>query len=371
MRHRRGRQRWQGRRRRRVSPLTVSLGLGVVLAVVALLVASPRHREFYRRLLRDAPPGVSSPTAAPPAAPVARSLPTPPVLGTRPPATPPAAARSGPTGFATPIPPEAGAPPAAPSREARPEQEPRRKPLSPPVAPSQTVASVPRAGPGERVVVPIADELPPRLPMAGTPPGWELKAFVGRGHVEVVRDGARAVLRLTSEQTSFALYRDVALDVKDFPLLTWAWKVVKLPTGGDIRERASDDQAAQVYVIFPRWPHPRVNSDVVGYIWDSRAPVGLRVTSPQSPNVKLVVLQSGAERLGRWVREERNVYQDYLEMFGREPPRAGKIAIMIDSNDTGSQAEAFVDELVFLRAPPRTSVVPRPSGPGGRVSLKR
>ncbi len=218
-----------------------------------------------------------------------------------------------------------------------------------------SVAKVPRGGPGDQVVVKILDEIPERLPFSGAPVAWELKEFVGRAQVEVVRDGDRIAFHLLSDRTSYALYRDVTLDVKEFPLLTWWWKATKLPTGGDIRERTTDDQAAQVYVIFPRWPFPRINSDVIGYIWDSRAPVGLRVTSPQSTNVKLIVLQSGPERVGQWVREERNVYQDYVELFGKEPPKVGKVAIMIDSNDTRSQAEAFVDELVFRRAPPRTS----------------
>lgn len=213
------------------------------------------------------------------------------------------------------------------------------------------VAAVPRTGPGDRVVVKIAGENAPRIPLAAPPSGWELKEFAGHARVGVVKETGRTVLHLESDQASFALYRDVAMDLKHFPLLSWSWKVTKLPTGGDVRARTSDDQAAQVYVIFPRWPFPRIHSGVLGYIWDTRAPVGLKVTSAQAPNVKLVVLQSGEERLGQWVREERNVYQDYVELLGREPPRVGKIAIMIDSNDTRSQAEAFVDDLIFLRAP--------------------
>jgi hypothetical protein len=200
------------------------------------------------------------------------------------------------------------------------------------------------------VVVKITDEAPDKLPQTSPPPGWDLKEFSGRAQVEVVKDGARLALRLVSKQTSFALYRDVILDPKRFPVLTWSWKALALPAGGDVRERGRDDQAIQVYVIFPRWPSPKVNSDVIGYIWDSRAPAGLKITSPQSRNVRLVVLQSGGENAGRWIREERNVYQDYVELFRREPPKVGKIAVMIDSNDTRSSAESYIHDLAFLRA---------------------
>lgn len=324
------------RRGRQGSAVGVSLGIGVVLAIVGLLVLSPRHRHFYSRLFEGSSPSEPTVTTPAPPAPAARPLPSPPAPASQPQAPPASPPSARPPGFASPIVPEAGTP--------RPELPPVREP-SP--KPSKAVVAVARPRPGEPVLVKIVDELVPKLPLSGPPPGWELKEFAGRAQVDVVRDEGRVAFRLGSERTSFALYRDVALDVKDFPLLTWSWKVTKLPTGGDIRERTSDDQAAQVYVIFPRWPFPRINSDVVGYIWDSRAPVGLKITSPQSSNVKLTVLESGAARLGKWIQEERNVYQDYVDLFGKEPPQAGKVAIMIDSNDTRSEAEAFFGDLAF------------------------
>ncbi|MBI3031182.1 MAG: DUF3047 domain-containing protein [Candidatus Rokubacteria bacterium] len=339
------------RRRRRSSRVGLALVAGVAVAIAALLVASPRHRAYYSRLVGGAPGAPEVPAPAPPLA-ALRPVPAPPpAVPPRP--TQPAPASPRPPGYAMPIPSEpsrgAAAPPAGPKQKIPP----------PSTRSSLMVAKVPRGGPGEQVAVKIVDEIPARLPFAGVPLAWELKEFAGRAHVEVVLDEDRVVFRLASERSSYALYRDVILDVKDFPLLTWSWKVTKLPAGADIRERTTDDQAGQVYVIFPRWPFPRINSDVVGYIWDSRAPPGLRVASSQSTNVKLVVLQSGSARLGQWVREERNVHQDYVELFGKEPPRVGQIAIMIDSNDTRSEAEAFVDDLAFRRAtPPASSAAP-------------
>lgn len=335
------------RRRRRSSRVGIALAAGIALAIVALLVVSPRHRAYYSRLFGGAPGAPEVPATAPPPAAV-RPVPAPtPAVPPRPAQPAPASPR--PPGYAMPIPSE-------PSRSAAPPPAELKQKIPPPSTQSSLmVAKVPRGGPGEQVAVKIVDEIPARLPFAGVPLAWELKEFAGRAQVDVVMDEDRIVFRLASERSSYALYRDVVLDVKEFPLLTWSWKVTKLPAGGDIRERTTDDQAGQVYVIFPRWPFPRINSDVIGYIWDSRAPAGLRVASPQATNVKLVVLQSGSLRLGQWVREERNVYQDYVELFGKEPPRVGQIAIMIDSNDTRSQAEAFVDDLAFRRAPPKAS----------------
>ncbi len=287
--------------RRRWASLLLAIVALLGIAVVGFLLWSPRHRQFYSWLLVHVP----------------QTNPAQPLLS-RPPAPPPPAPRA-------PTPPEQTKPEASPGARAA------------------------RSGTGERVVVKVADTLPAGLPSAALPSGWILKEFVGRAQVEVVRDDSRPAFHLISHGTSFALSRDVALDLKQFPTLVWRWKVMKLPSGGDVRERTRDDQAIQVYLIFPRWPDPRINSDVVGYVWDSRAPVGTTLTSTQSPNVKLIVLQSGSERLGRWVQEERNAYRDYVDLFNKEPPRIGLVALMADSNDTQSEAEALVEDLVFLR----------------------
>jgi hypothetical protein len=225
--------------------------------------------------------------------------------------------------------------------------------------PSAAVARVPAPDVTGRVRVPVADQAPARLPAPGVPSGWEMTEFAGAdASIELVRDDGRVAMRLRSERNSFALHRDLVLDVRQYPVLTWSWKVVRLPNGGDVREPGRNDQAAQVYVVFPRWPAPRTSSDVIGYVWDSRAPVGTTVTHPRASNVRIIVLESGQDRLETWVREQRNVAEDYQALFGRLPPRAGKVALMIDSNDTLSGAEALFQDLTFSRpgAPEHTEI---------------
>jgi hypothetical protein len=201
----------------------------------------------------------------------------------------------------------------------------------------------------EGLKIPMSDEPPPRVPLDGVPSGWELREFTGRAEVELTRGERALALRLRSSRTSFALYRDLVVDLGEFPTLGWSWKVARLPSGGDVRDRARDDQAAQVYVIFPRWPALRTESDVIGYVWDTSAPVGTTLPSPKASNVRIIVVESGATHLGAWRRQRRNVAEDYQALFRRPPPRVGAIALMIDANDTGSLAEATIGDLVFLR----------------------
>jgi len=205
----------------------------------------------------------------------------------------------------------------------------------------------------EGLRVPMTEDPPLRLPAEGVPTGWELHEFTGTAEVALVRGDRGPAVHLRSARTSFALHRDLVVSLEEFPILTWSWKVERLPADADVRQAGRDDQAAQVYVVFPRWPAPRTQSEVIGYVWDTTAPVGTTLPSRKASNVKIVVVESGPARLGAWQRQRRNVATDYEKLFGRRAPRVGTIAVMIDSNDTGSDAEATIGDLTFVRAAPK------------------
>jgi hypothetical protein len=182
------------------------------------------------------------------------------------------------------------------------------------------------------------------------PKGWDLKQWFGDTHrIEIVNETGNKVLNLGSERNSFGIYREYDFNSKETPVLTWRWKVTELPEGGDVRNNKKDDQAAQIYVMFPRFPK-MVNTRLVGYIWDASTPKGEKVTSTKSSNTRYIILQSGKEHLGEWLSEKRNVYEDYKTLFGEEPPNAGGVTIMIDSNDTRSSAESYFDDIRIEKA---------------------
>jgi hypothetical protein len=185
----------------------------------------------------------------------------------------------------------------------------------------------------------------------GVPVGWELEAFHGKHQIklEAFQNG-RFGIRLRSEESSFGLYKTVDVDLNEFPILSWRWKVDRLPSAGDIREKSKDDQAAQVYIAFPAVF--RFRSPTIGYLWDSNAPVGTTMDghSTVSP-IKVTVLQSGKQRLGEWVQERRNVAEDYRRLFGKDSvPKVGRVAIWSNTQHTKSSAEATFADLQFLRA---------------------
>lgn len=209
------------------------------------------------------------------------------------------------------------------------------------------------AVPGDAIVVESWSEQP--IGRAGVPIGWEGQGW-GRPRYEFRVEAAPEAgasgraLRMRSAGDNSTIARKIgAVDVRQHAILEWRWRVVTLPAGGDARVKATDDEAAQLYVVFPRFPSA-VRSRVIGYVWDATAPAGTIVQSPSSPMVTYVVVRSGAAELDRWITERRNVREDFRRIYGEEPDGpAEAISLGIDSNDTRSTAESYVGEIVFRR----------------------
>ncbi len=86
------------------------------------------------------------------------------------------------------------------------------------------------------------------------------------------------------------------------------------------------------------------------YVWASHGELGSIVDSPYTSRVKIIVLESGAAKKGRWLSEKRNIRADYRVAFGAgEIPQISGVAIMTDSDNTGDQAMAWYGDIVFSK----------------------
>jgi Protein of unknown function (DUF3047) len=185
----------------------------------------------------------------------------------------------------------------------------------------------------------------------GIPEGWKGGDWGSPKYdFAIVEAGGQRVLHLKSEGDSSTISRDIKgkVNLKETPILEWRWRVTKLPRGADARKSATDDEGGQVYVTWPRFPEA-VRSRIIGYIWDTAAPVGSVFKSEKTSTVTYVVVQSGPAKLGHWITEHRNVVEDFKKIYGAEPESPGAVSISIDSDDTKSSAEAFVGPLLFRR----------------------
>ena len=197
----------------------------------------------------------------------------------------------------------------------------------------------------------VADWSKYPLGTKGIPEGWKGGSWGSPKYdfVVVENDGHR-VLHLKSEGDSSTISTDIKgkVNLKETPILEWRWRVTKLPKGADARKSATDDEAGQVYVAWPRFPEA-VRSRIIGYIWDTTAPVGSVFKSDKTGTVHYVVVESGPAKLGAWITERRDVAEDFKKIYGQAPPNPGALSISIDSDDTKSSAEAFVGPILFRK----------------------
>ncbi len=180
---------------------------------------------------------------------------------------------------------------------------------------------------------------------AGLRPEWQERIFSGRTDYRVVEEASGRVLEARSQGTASALIFKQKIDLQEYPVLCWRWKVDNIVSSGDARTRSGDDYAARIYVVFPHWFFPRTRS--INYIWANRLSAGSVVPNPFTANAMMVAVQSGEERVGEWVDECRNVRDDYRRIFRGDPPQVGAIAIMTDTDNTGSSALAWYDDIRF------------------------
>ena len=98
-------------------------------------------------------------------------------------------------------------------------------------------------------------------------------------------------------------------------------------------------------MVFPRtlfWKTKAIN-----YIWANRLPAGESLPNAYTSNAVMVAVESGNDKAGTWVREERNIYEDYRALFGKEPPDLGAVAIMTDTDNTGEEATAWYGDITL------------------------
>jgi hypothetical protein len=187
----------------------------------------------------------------------------------------------------------------------------------------------------------------------GIPKGWVQEKELGpQSKITVGQEKDFPFVHLLSVNDAFGIKKEFSFDIRKYPYLTWKWKATRLPKGGDIRKRDTDDQAGQIYALFPRFP-AMLNTRSMGYIWDTLTPVGTSGTSTAYSKMKYVVLQSGADKLGQWIWETRNVYEDYKKYFQEDPPTAGGILLYINTQHTQSSAEIYYGEIFFSFKPPK------------------
>lgn len=200
------------------------------------------------------------------------------------------------------------------------------------------------------------------------PPGWEPLTFdkIGRHtRYTLVSENGKVVVKAESNASASGMVRKVDIDAEQHPVIAWRWKIQNVYRQGNVKTREGDDSPARIYITFHYNPDhldllDRIKyqaakllygkyppTGALNYIWASKVPLDAIVMNPYTDRSRMIVVQSGTQKAGQWIREQRNVYDDYLKAFGTKPPLISGIGIMTDSDNTGESAVAYFGDIVF------------------------
>lgn len=175
---------------------------------------------------------------------------------------------------------------------------------------------------------------------------WQTVPLNGLTSYTLVAMDGRVAIRGSASSTASGLAIEAQIDLVKCPDISWVWRVDQVQRSANIRERDREDVAASVFLLFGDYgffanlrPVPTLR-----YVWTNDSVERYEIVdNPYLPGVvKSIVLQAGVDNLGQWIRESRNVVEDYKQAFGAEPQESVTAVILLtDSDQTGETATAY------------------------------
>lgn len=197
---------------------------------------------------------------------------------------------------------------------------------------------------------------------------WRLSRLKKLTSYHLVDYNGTVVVKALSSASASGLVHPLDLDPREHPYLQWRWKVPQLIDGANNARRNAEDSPVRIVLSFDgdvqslsledRMFFDRIKA-VTGYtlpyatlmyIWENEASRGSVIPNPHTTRIQMVVAESGAALTGTWKLELQNVYEDYKRAFGTEPGRIKAIAIMTDTDNTGTSVEAYYGDIRFMTA---------------------
>lgn len=183
----------------------------------------------------------------------------------------------------------------------------------------------------------------------------------------ITENGDTLIEASSNGQASGLVYR-TSIAPETHPILEWTWKIESSISSGDMMKKEGDDYPARIFITFefdkkdlPLGQRVRrgliktftsyeVPTRALNYVWSSRHQAGTTTKNAFTEWVVMISVESGDQNAGTWVTHRVDIYDDYIQAFGEAPGKVTGIAIMTDTDNTGSRAKAWYKAIRFLPA---------------------
>jgi len=200
------------------------------------------------------------------------------------------------------------------------------------------------------------------VPVSAGLPGWEKLDFDDIAPNTWTEEGGAVVA--TSNASASMLYTSVPATA--LPVLSWRWRVDSAVPVTDLTRKGGDDRSMALTVGFAydsanatmgeRMKRVVVESvagadapgRIIDFVWGGAQATGSRHASPYSGNSgQIVTLRTNADPVGTWQTERVDLGALYSEIWGSAPPPATRVAVFIDTDDTGGTGQARIADVCF------------------------
>lgn len=160
------------------------------------------------------------------------------------------------------------------------------------------------------------------------PEGWDFLWFLGRS--EIYHDAAtpkgEPSIHCHTKQNVCILQKDAPFDLTPETRLEWTWKVDELPSDFAECTLPTHDYMS-IAVEFD-------DGQDLTYYWSHSLPVETCYRCPLpswNHRETHLVVRSGKQGLGEWLRESRNVYEDCGKAYGEAPKKIVRVWLIANS----------------------------------------
>ena len=221
---------------------------------------------------------------------------------------------------------------------------------------------------GEVVEVARFSRLKEGAPLPAVWRRWGLQSGKRPTEYRLVDSASGTVLEAYADRAATGLYRKIRIDPSRQPFVEWRWRIGELMAGAGKRYAAGDDSPARIVISFhgdaekldfEQRVQLRLAKAVAGealpyamliYVWSNAVPVDSVLPNPHLDRIRMIVVETGVERVGEWVAFRRNVAEDFRKAFGEEPGDIVAVGVLTDSDNTQQVARAQYGDITF-RAP--------------------
>lgn len=190
---------------------------------------------------------------------------------------------------------------------------------------------------------------------------WETMALPGKVRTLFSLDkrGDKPTLKAQAQSSASMLRQRLQIAPEKLGNLQFEWQIDHLIDGADMALRETEDSPVRLILVFDgdrnrfsaqnamlsELTHSLTGEPLpyatLMYVWCNACPKESVIVNPRTDRIRKLAVESGPQHLGQWRRYQRNIRADFEKAFGEAPGTLLGLAIMTDTDNTRSTAQAW------------------------------